>query len=90
MTRPAHWSDPTKKLFPHQVGFTGPPKDFDAAPSDFLRIAPRSVGAHGRLLHAPDYGHRLDQRADNFHLLEEVVHCMSHSGADVVGQAGTN
>jgi len=84
------WSDPTKKLFPAQVGFTGPPMDFDAAPSDFVRIAPRTVGAHGRLLHAPGYAHRLDQRVDNFHLLEEVVHCFANAGADVVGQVGTN
>lgn len=88
--KPAKWSDPTKKLFPHQVGFTGPPMDFDAAPSDFLRIAPREIGAHGRLLHAPGYAHRLDQRVDNFHLLEEVVHCFANAGADVVGQVGTN
>ena len=90
MTKPTKWSDPDKKLFPHQVGFTGPPMDFDAAPSDFLRISPDTVGVHGRLLHAPGYGHELRQRADNFHLLEEVVHCMSNSGADAVGQVGTN
>ncbi len=88
--KPATWSDPTKKLFPHQVGFTGPPMDFDAGPSDFLRIAPRTVGVHGRLLHAPGYAHRLDQRVDNFHQLEEVVHCFANAGADVVGQVGTN
>lgn len=84
------WSDPTKKLFAAQVGFTGPPMDFDAAPSDFVRISPRTVGAHGRLLHAPGYAHRLDQRVDNFHLLDEVVHCFANAGADVVGQVGTN
>ena len=88
--KPEKWSDPAKKLFPHQVGFTGPPMDFDAAPSDFLRICPPTVGVHGRLLHAPDYRHRLDQRVDNFHQLEEVVHCFSNAGADVVGQVGTN
>jgi len=64
--------------------------DFDAAPSDFLRISPESVGAHGRLLHAPGYSHELTQRADNFQLLDEVVHCFSNAGADVVGQVGTN
>ena len=90
MAKPAKWSDPEHKLFEHQVGFTGPPMDFDAAPSDFLRISPPSVGVHGRLLHAPAYRHELSQRADNFHLLEEVVHCMSNAGADVVGQVGTN
>ena len=88
--KPPKWADPSNKLFPHQVGFTAPPMDFDAAPSDFVRIAPSSVGVHGRLLHAPDYAHQLSQRADNFHLLEEVMHCMSNSGADVVGQVGTN
>jgi len=88
--KPAKWSNPDLKLFPHQVGFTAPPMDFDAAPTDFLRISPESVGVHGRLLHVPDYSHELSQRADNFHLLEEVVHCMANSGADVVGQVGTN
>ena len=88
--KPERWFDPDKKLFPHQVGFTGPPHDFDAAPSDFLRMAPRSVGVHGRLMHLPVYAHELGQRVDNFHLLEEVVHCMSNAGADVVGQVGTN
>ena len=63
MTKPARWHDPAHKLFPYQVGFTAPPKDWDAAPSDFLRISPPTVGVHGRLLHAADYAHTLDQRA---------------------------
>lgn len=88
--KPKRWADPAKKLFPYQVGFTAPPHDFDAAPTDFLRIAPEGVGAHGRMLHVPAYAHELSQRADNFHLLEEVVHCMANNGADVVGQVGTN
>ncbi len=88
--RPEAWLDPANKLFPHQVGFTSPPHDFDAAVSDFLRIAPRSVGVHGRMLHAPVYAHELSQRADNFHLLEEYAECMANNGADVVGQVGSN
>ncbi len=88
--KPAKWSDPALKLFPYQVGFTAPPMDFDAAPSDFLRIAPEAVGVHGRLMHLPGYAHELEQRASNLHLLEEVVHCMANSGADAVGQVGTN
>ena len=88
--KPERWLNPANKLFPHQVGFTAPPHDFDAAPTDFLRIAPESVGVHGRMIHVPDYQHQLNQRADNFHLLEEVVHCMANNGADVVGQVGTN
>lgn len=88
--KPERWSNPKNKLFPYQVGFTAPPHDFDAAPTDFLRIAPQGVGVHGRMLHAPIYTHELKQRSDNFHLLEEVVHCMAENGADVVGQVGTN
>ena len=88
--KPERWKNPKNKLFPYQVGFTAPPHDFDAAPSDFLRIAPETVGVHGRMLHVPDYEHQLKQRVDNFHLLEEFVQCMSNNGADVVGQVGTN
>ena len=88
--KPERWSDPTNKIFPHQVGFTSPPHDFDAAPTDFLRICPETVGVHGRMLHSPGYAHRLDQRVADFHLLEEVVACMANNGADVVGQVGSN
>ncbi len=89
-TKSPHWQQADNKLFPYQVGFTSPPHDFDAAPSDFLRIAPESVGVHGRMLHVPVYAHELTQRSDNFELLEEVVHCMANNGADVVGQVGSN
>ncbi|MEM9100318.1 MAG: hypothetical protein AAGC79_17545 [Pseudomonadota bacterium] len=88
--KPDRWKDPKNKLFPHQVGFTAPPHDFDAAVTDFLRIAPETIGAHGRMLHASIYAHELSQRVDNFDLLEEFVHCMSNNGADVCGQVGTN
>ena len=88
--KPQRWFNPDNKLFPYQVGFTSPPHDFDAAPSDFLRICPDSVGVHGRMLHVPDYAHELGQRSKNFHLLEEFVHCMANNGADVCGQVGTN
>lgn len=88
--KPKRWSDPKNKLFPYQVGFTAPPHDFDGAPTDFLRIAPESVGVHGRMLHVPGYAHELKQRSDNFHLLEDFVHCMANNGVDVCGQVGTN
>ena len=88
--KPERWKDPANKLFPHQVGFTAPPHDFDAAPTDFLQIAPEGVGAHGRMLHVPGYAHQLTQRVDNFRLLEEFVECMANNGADVCGQVGTN
>ena len=89
-TKPKHWKNPRNKVFPHQVGFTCPPKDFCSAPSDFLRMAPETVGVHGRMLHLPDYAHRLDQRKRSFGLLEEVVECMANAGVDVVGQTGSN
>ena len=88
--KPERWKIARNKLFTHQVGFTSPPHDFDAAPSDFLRISAADVGVHGRMLHAPVYAHELSQRVDNFHLLEEFVHCMANNGADVCGQVGTN
>ena len=89
MVMPQHWTA-EQKLFPHQVGFTCPPFDFDAAPSDFLRIAPGSVGVHGWMLHVPDYQHGLDQRKKNFGMLEDFVHCMARNGVDVCGQVGSN
>jgi maleate cis-trans isomerase len=88
--KPERWENPANKLFPYQVGFTAPPHDFDAAPSDFLRMSPDTVGAHGRMLHVPGYEHRLKERTDNFHLLDEFVECMSNNGADVCGQVGSN
>lgn len=88
--KPVKWKDSSLKLFPYQVGFTAPPHDFDAAPSDFLRMAPRTVGVHGRMLHVPDYAHKLDQRQKNFGLLEEFVECMANNGADVCAQVGSN
>lgn len=88
--KPAHWAHAKNKLFPHQVGFTCPPHDFDAAPSDFLRMSPDTVGVHGRMLHVPDYAHELKQRKQNFQLLEEFVECMANNGVDVCGQVGSN
>jgi hypothetical protein len=88
--KPEHWSNTKNKLFPHQVGFTCPPHGFDAAPSDFLRISPETVGVHGRMLHLLEYVHGLDQRKQNFHLLEKFVECMANNGADVCGQVGSN
>jgi maleate cis-trans isomerase len=89
MKMPEKWQD-AHKLFPHQVGFTCPPFDYDAAPSDFLRIAPRSVGVHGWMLHDPDYVHGIDQRKKNFVMLDEFCHVMSRNGADVAAQVGSN
>ena len=89
-TKPTKWQNPAMKLFPYQIGLTYPPHDFDAAPSDLLRIAPESVGVHGWMLHVPDYAHRLDQRKKNFGMLEDFLECMANNGADVCGQVGSN
>ena len=89
MLMPETWR-PEHKLFPHQVGFTCPPFDYDAAPSDFLRMAPDTVGVHGWMLHVPDYAHGLDQRRENFSMMEDFVHCMARNGVDVAGQVGSN
>lgn len=88
--KPKHWAIPKNKLFPHQVGFTCPPIDWDAAPSDFLRMAPETVGVHGWMLHVPDYRHQLDQRKQNFGMMEDFVQCMANNGANVCGQVGSN
>jgi len=89
MNMPAEWT-PEQKLFPHQVGFTCPPHDWDAAPTDFQKISPSTVGVHGWMLHVPDYKHKLDQRKQNFSMLDDFVQCMSNNGADVCGQVGSN
>ncbi|MDU8927214.1 hypothetical protein RXV86_07445 [Alisedimentitalea sp. MJ-SS2] len=89
MLMPEEWR-PEHKLFPHQVGFTCPPFDYDAAPSDFLRMAPESVGVHGWMLHVPDYVHGLDQRKQNFGMMEDFVHVCARNGVDVAGQVGSN
>lgn len=81
---------PEHKLFPYQVGFTCPPHDWDAAPSDFSSISPDTVGVHGWMLHVPDYKHQLTQRNQKFEMLEQFVHCMANNGADVCGQVGSN
>lgn len=89
MAMPAQWRA-EHKLFPHQVGFTCPPFDFDAAPSDFLRLCPETVGVHGWMLHAPDYAHGLDQRRENFGMLDDFVHVCARNGCDVAAQVGSN
>lgn len=86
---PQQWQT-EHKLFRYQVGFTCPPHDWDAAPSDFMRIAPSSVGVHGWMLHAPEYQHQLNQRQQNFAKLEDFVQCMANNGADVCAQVGSN
>ncbi len=89
LAMPGTWTA-DQKLFTHQVGFTCPPFDYDAAPSDFLRMSPENVGVHGWMLHVPDYAHGLDQRKANFGMMDDFVLCMARNGVDVCGQVGSN
>ena len=89
MLMPQAWRE-EHKLFAHQVGFTSPPFDYDAAPSDFLRMCPETVGVHGWMLHVPDYAHGIDDRRRSFGMLDDFAHCMSRNGADVAAQVGSN
>ena len=61
MLMPTEWR-PEHKLFPHQLGFTCPPFDYDAAPSDFLRLARETVGALGWMSHVIDRAKRVYRR----------------------------
>lgn len=58
---PTKWQ-PEHKLFPHQLGFTCPPFDCDATPSDFLRLAPETVGVRGWMLHLIDRAKQIYRR----------------------------
>ena len=84
------WSKGRRKLFPYQVGFVAPPADFESSPTDFMRIAPPSIGVIQHQLHVPQYRRSLAERASNFHLIEHAAECLCAAGAEVIGQAGTN
>ena len=82
------WAEGRHKLFPYQVGFVAPPADFESSATDFLRIAPPSVGVIQHQLHVPEYRRSLAERASNFHLIEHAAECLCAAGAEVIGQAG--
>ena len=86
----SNWPEGRHKLFPYQVGFVAPPADFESSATDFLRIAPPSVGVIQHQLHVPEYRRTLAERASNFHLIEHAAECLCAAGAEVIGQAGTN
>ena len=63
--KPAKWADPAKKLFPHQVGFTAPPHDVDAAPGFRRRhrhLRPKDI-VEIRDARNDAVGHRLERLA---------------------------
>ena len=81
---------PPKRHYRHQVGWTGPPRAFDAVLNDLMRLTPPNVGFVQRVLHIPDFGYSVAERARHFPLIEEAVLCLAECGADVVVQTGCN
>ena len=81
---------PPKRHYRHQVGWTGPPRHFDAIVTDFVRLSPPTVGAVQRVMHIPNFGYSVEERAKNFHLIEEAVCCLAECGVDVVAHTGCN
>ena len=72
------------------AGFVTTPRYFDDSPQQFLAVAPDGIGVMQRVLHIPEYGYRLEQRADNFTLLDEAAECLAAAHCQVIGQVGTN
>ena len=72
------------------VGFVTTPKYFDDVVQQFLAVAPSGVGVMQRVLHVPEYGYGLDERARTFGLLEEAAHALADSHCQIVAQTGTN
>lgn len=72
------------------VGFVTTPKYFDDAVQEFLRVAPKGVGAMQRLLSLEGYSWELDQRVDGMAEMEHSARALAQSNCDVVLQVGTN
>ena len=72
------------------AGFVTTPQYFDDSPQQFLQVAPAGTGVIQRVNHIDDYRYTLDDRAQNFAVLEESAVCLGRSHCQVVGQVGTN
>ncbi|MDE0605819.1 MAG: hypothetical protein OXH78_01525 [Acidimicrobiaceae bacterium] len=82
--------DPEHRRYRAYTGFVTTPRYFDDSPQQFLDVAPSGTGVLQRVLHVPDYQYNLDDRADNFELLEEAAVCLAQSHCQVIGQVGSN
>ncbi|MDA0702823.1 MAG: hypothetical protein O3A96_06230 [Proteobacteria bacterium] len=80
----------TGKRYIAYAGFVTTPRYFDDSPQQFLTVAPKGTGAIQRVMHVDSYEYRLEQRARNFHQLEESAICLGQSYCQVIGQVGTN
>lgn len=81
---------PRLRRYNAYAGFVTTPRYFDDSPQQFLKVAPSGTGVLQRVLHVPDYQFGLEDRADNFGLLEEAADCLADSHCEVIGQVGSN
>ena len=72
------------------AGFVTTPRYFDDSPQRLLELGAGHIGVMQRVLHVPDYGYGLDERARSFDLMVEAATALAESHCQVVGQAGTN
>lgn len=72
------------------AGFVTTPKYFDDAIQEFLKVAPKGVGAVQRVLALDGYSWELSERADGMAEMERSARALAESHCDVVMQVGTN
>ena len=87
---PSTTVNPRHRRYRAYTGFVTTPGYFDDSPQQFLDVAPSATGILQRVLHVPDYRYELEDRADNFGLLEEAAECLALSHCEVIGQVGSN
>ena len=87
---PSTTVNPRHRRYRAYTGFVTTPGYFDDSPQQFLDAAPSATGILQRVLHVPDYRYELEDRADNFGLLEEAAECLALSHCEVIGQVGSN
>lgn len=66
------------------------PKYFDDAVQEFLRVAPKGVGAIQRVLSLHGYSYELDQRVAGMDEMEHSALALAQSDCDAVMQVGSN
>lgn len=72
------------------VGFVTTPRYFDDVIQEFLRVAPKGVGAIQRVLHLDGYSWELTERVEGMDEMERSAQALAESHCEVVIQVGTN
>ncbi len=72
------------------VGFVTTPKYFDDAVQEFIKVAPKGVGAIQRVLSLDGYSWELTERVEGMGEMEHSARALAESHCDVVIQVGTN